>query len=227
MHGEDQHLGLRLEGPDLARRVDPVHRRQLVVEDRHIRLGLGRQLHRLTAVLGLGHHLPARLAAQDRAQPRAHNVMVVGNQDTRHGPACLRELSLYRESSTAALGENPEMSSGKSAPGSLRRWMATSRSSPDIRPSSSFRRAKSFTKPARRSDILIFLTTVVSDGRSAEMVAFGCDTLSASSALSCPPNPSDAISCRFRAMHPGSNPTGCTKPATACECYEIIRRKFD
>jgi len=74
---------------------------------------------------------------------------------------------------------------------------------------------------------LFFLTTVVSDGRSVEMVAFGCDTLSASSALSCPPNPSDAISCRFRAMHPGSNPTGCTKPATACECYEIIRRKFD
>ena len=43
---------------------------------------------------------------------------------------------------------------------------ATSRSPPDIRPSSSFRRAKSFTKRARRSAILIFLATDVSGGKS-------------------------------------------------------------
>ena len=39
--------------------------------------------------------------------------------------------------------------------------------------SSSFRRAKSSPKPAMRSDILIFLATVVSGGKPVGMITFG------------------------------------------------------
>ena len=93
--------------------------------------------------------------------------------------------------------------------------------------SSSFRRAKSSPKPAMRSDILIFLATVVSGGKPVGMITYGCNSLWVSSALSRPPNPTDAILCRYPAMRSGSNRSGCTKQATACERYEIIRRKFD
>jgi hypothetical protein len=44
---------------------------------------------------------------------------------------------------------------------------------PTSDPSSNCRRAKPSPKPARRSDILIFLTTAVSDGRLVGMITFG------------------------------------------------------
>jgi hypothetical protein len=78
--------GRSLTPTDLARGVDAVHQRKLVVEDGDVGLGLGGKLDRLPAVLRFADHLSARLAAEDRVEARAHHVIVVGDQDARHGP---------------------------------------------------------------------------------------------------------------------------------------------
>ncbi len=84
VHGEDEHFGLGVKGPDLPSGVDPVEDRELVVEDGDMGLRLGRQFDRALAVLGLGDHLPPRLAAQDGVKAGTDNVMVVGDQDAGH-----------------------------------------------------------------------------------------------------------------------------------------------
>src|SRR5207249_1750081 len=51
------------------------------VEDHHVGLGGDGALHRLAPVGGFSHHLEPRLGLEQRAQPLAHHLVIVGDED--------------------------------------------------------------------------------------------------------------------------------------------------
>ena len=83
----------------------------------HVGLGFRGERNSLPAVLGLGDHLPARLAAQDRAKPGTDHVVIVSDQDARAAKSCLPALNPYSPKALTVelgrilkpIGENPNL----------------------------------------------------------------------------------------------------------------------
>ena len=70
---------------DPPRRLDPVDARHPDVHQDHVGLELGREAHRLRAVLGLADDLEVVARLEDQAEAAAHERLVVGDQDAdRH-----------------------------------------------------------------------------------------------------------------------------------------------
>jgi hypothetical protein len=80
---------------ELPGRLDAIQLGYPYVHDRHVGTVLAGEAHRFLAVAGLGDHLDVLLGVDDRAQPFAHQVLVVGEQDPDHdaGPLSGRRAS--------------------------------------------------------------------------------------------------------------------------------------
>ena len=87
VHREDQDLHSRKPGADLPGRLNAVERRKAKIENGDVRAGSQGKLDGLFAVGSFRDDLPTRLQLQNRAQPGAHHVMVVCDQDPRHWSA--------------------------------------------------------------------------------------------------------------------------------------------
>src|SRR5215213_5234630 len=84
VHREDQDLDSRKPGSDLPGCLDAVERRQAKIENGDVGAGSEGKLDGLLAVGSFRDDLPTRLRLQDRAQPGAHHVVIVCDQDPRH-----------------------------------------------------------------------------------------------------------------------------------------------
>src|SRR3954453_19475945 len=93
MHREDQHLGAGDASTDLPGRLDAVHDWQRVVEHHHLWASEQRQFESFRPVLGLCDDFPAWLSFQNAPHARAHDIVVVRDQDARHSDAFRRALS--------------------------------------------------------------------------------------------------------------------------------------
>ena len=76
---EDARRAARRDDP--PRRLDPVELRHPDVHQDHVRLELGRQAHRLVAVLGLADDLEIVASLDDQPEAAADERLVVGDQD--------------------------------------------------------------------------------------------------------------------------------------------------
>src|SRR6266851_3952773 len=92
---EDEHLGPRRGLDDLARGLEPVQLGHADVQHDHVGLQRDGLLHRLSAVGRLAHHFQAALSLEQRAQPFAHHLMIVGDDDA-HGHRSLRSRARTR-----------------------------------------------------------------------------------------------------------------------------------
>jgi hypothetical protein len=95
VHGQDDHRGRALLGADGARGLQPGQARHRHVQDAQVR-GRGDGLgHRLRAVAGLRDHLEALLPVEQEPQARAHDAVVVGDEQAG-GHAATRACSAAR-----------------------------------------------------------------------------------------------------------------------------------
>jgi hypothetical protein len=82
MNCEDQDFGLGKAGADLSGCLNAIYQRHEVIEDGNIWVGLRSLADSVFAVAGLCHHFPVGLRLQDPAEPRTHDLVVVGKEDT-------------------------------------------------------------------------------------------------------------------------------------------------
>ena len=88
VHGEDQDLGLRDGGANLAGDFEAIHERERIVHDRDVRLRLHGFGDGVLSVGGLRHDLPPVVGFQNGAKAGTDHLMVVRNQNT--GQNCCR-----------------------------------------------------------------------------------------------------------------------------------------
>jgi hypothetical protein len=79
--GQDQHLGGRPEGDDLAGSAQPVQDGHPDVEQRDHGGVLADERDRLRAITGLRQHVEVRLGFEDQPQPLPDQPLVVGDHD--------------------------------------------------------------------------------------------------------------------------------------------------
>ena len=84
MHREYQYLDLRVALADLPCRLDAVHQRNAVIEDRHVGPGFPRLCDRVLAIGRLGDDLPAVVRLQNRPQAGSNDLMIIGDEDACH-----------------------------------------------------------------------------------------------------------------------------------------------
>src|SRR5580704_11807973 len=67
---------------NLARRIEPIQVRHSNVERNQIRIALIDLLHGLLSISRFGANFPPSMRLDDRANSLAHDLMIIGNQNT-------------------------------------------------------------------------------------------------------------------------------------------------
>ena len=88
MHGQRQHRHVRALLLDAPRGLDAVHVRHGDVHQHHVGRQFAGQAHAFRAVLRLADDLQLGIGAQQHAQPRAHDRVIIDQQDPYRAHAC-------------------------------------------------------------------------------------------------------------------------------------------
>lgn len=82
MHGQDQHLHVRILAVPLAQRIQPAHVLHAEVQQQNVRTRLAQDRLHVLAVATLGDHLVAGLILDQRSQTGPHQGVIVYQGNT-------------------------------------------------------------------------------------------------------------------------------------------------